>query len=78
MSLESIAERSQFKSPVPSFEKELATRLGIPGVQLDVVVNAMVGDEKDPPVSTITLQLTSEQLHDALETVQSQHGVKSQ
>lgn len=61
-----------------TFEKELATRLGVLGVQLDVVVNAMVGDNKNPPVSNLTLQLTDEQLQDALEAIQSQHGAKSQ
>lgn len=61
-----------------AFQKELAGRLGVPEVKLDVVVNAMVGDSKDPPVTTLTLQLTDEQLRDALETIQGQHGAKPQ
>lgn len=65
------------KSELVAFQKELAQGIGVPAVQLDVVANAMVGDEKDPPVSTITFQLTEEQLQDALDAIQSQHGAQT-
>jgi len=76
---------SDFPGTAPShngerkaFQNELAKRLGVPSVQLDVVVNAMVGDDKDPPVTTVTLQLTDAQLRDALDTIQRQRGAKPQ
>ena len=59
-----------------AFEKELAIKLGVPSVSLAVVANPMVGDEKDPPVSTLTITLTDEQLRDALSAIGGQHGAK--
>ena len=52
---------------VVEFEKALATRLGVKSVKLDTVRNAMVGDDKNPPVTTLTIRLDDQQAVDALE-----------
>lgn len=52
---------------VTEFERVLATRLGVKSVKLDTVRNAMVGDDKNPPVTMLTIRVDDQQAVDALE-----------
>lgn len=51
---------------VADFEKALAKRLGVKSLRLETVRNAMVGDDKNPPVTTLTIVLDDQQAADAL------------
>ncbi|MFO0593648.1 MAG: hypothetical protein U0228_00015 [Myxococcaceae bacterium] len=57
----------QHDAAVAEFEKKLATTLGVKGLKLDTVRNAMVGDDKNPPVTSLALKLDDAQAADAVE-----------
>lgn len=62
---------------VAEFEKKLGARLGVKSVKLETVRNAMVGDDKNPPVSTLTIQLDEKQGADVLDTFRHVRCAKS-